>query len=222
MPKLKPEEVEHRRQEIIDAARACFLRSGFHQTTTDEICHEAAITPGGLYHYFDSKDDIISAVVMDTARTRVGHVTSMTDGAENVRSAFQAMVAFFYQVIRDPDLDTRTRLDIEIWAETLHNDKLAAITQEGLALRRQWLEALINRGREEGMYRPEVNPRGLANLLLVTMMAMRVGHLLWRDDFDIEGAMESLVLMHAGRLSSGTAVGLADDDAPADRGKRSG
>lgn len=221
MPKLKPEEVEHRRQEIIDAARACFLRSGFHQTTTDEICHEAAITPGGLYHYFASKDDIISAVVMDTARTRVGHVTSVIDDAEDARSAFQAMVAFFYQVIRDPDLDTRTRLDIEIWAETLHNDKLAAITQEGLALRRQWLEALINRGKEEGMYRPEVDPRGLANLLLVTMMAMRVGRLLWRDDFDIEGAMESLVLMHAGRLSSGTAVGLADD-APADRGKRSG
>ena len=146
----------------------------------------------------------------------------MTDGAENVRSAFQAMVAFFYQVIRDPDLDTRTRLDIEVWAETLHNDKLAAITQEGLALRRQWLEALINRGKEEGMYRPEVDPRGLANLLLVTMMAMRVGRLLWRDDFDIEGAMESLVLMHAGRLSSGTAAGPAEEDVPADRGKRSG
>ncbi|MCH8345772.1 MAG: helix-turn-helix transcriptional regulator, partial [Chloroflexi bacterium] len=69
MPKLKPEEVELRRQEIIDAARTCFLRSGFHQTTTDEICHEASITPGGLYHYFDSKDDMISAVVMDTARS---------------------------------------------------------------------------------------------------------------------------------------------------------
>jgi TetR/AcrR family transcriptional repressor of uid operon len=222
MPKLKPEEVEHRRQEIINAARSCFLRNGFHQTTTDEICHEAAITPGGLYHYFDSKEDIISAVVMDTARTRVGRVTSMTNGAEDVRSAFREMIAYFSQVIRDPDLDTRTRLDIEIWAETLHNDKLAAITQEGLALRRQWLEALINRGREEGMYRPEVDPRGLANLLIVTIMAMRVGRLLWRDDFDIEGALESLVLMHAGGLSSGKAVGLAEEDVPAARGKRSG
>jgi AcrR family transcriptional regulator len=222
MPKLKPEEVEHRRQEIIEAARSCFLRNGFHQTTTDEICHEAAITPGGLYHYFDSKEDIISAVVMDTARTRVGRVTSMTNGAEDVRSAFREMIAYFSQVIRDPDLDTRTRLDIEIWAETLRNDKLAAITQEGLALRRQWLEALINRGREEGMYRPEVDPRGLANLLIVTMMAMRVGRVLWRDDFDIEGALESLVLMHAGGLSSGKAVGLAEEDVPAARGKRSG
>jgi AcrR family transcriptional regulator len=220
--KLKPQEVEHRRQEIIEAARSCFLRNGFHQTTTDEICHEAAITPGGLYHYFDSKDDIISAVIKDTARTRVGRVRSMTNGARDARSAFQDVIEYFSQVIRDPDLDTRTRLDIEIWSETLRNDKLAAITQEGLALRRQWLEALITRGREEGMYRPEVDPRGLANLLLVTIMGMRVGKLLWRDDFDIEATMESLVLMHAGRLSNGTPVGLAEEDVPVDGGKRSG
>ena len=222
MPKLKPEEVEHRRQEIIDAARTCFLRSGFYQTTTDEICHEASITPGGLYHYFDSKDDMISAVVMDTARTRVGHVTSMTDGAEDARSAFRDVASYISQVIRDPDMDTRTRLDIEIWAETLHNDKLAAITQEGWTLRRKWLESLIARGREDGMYRPEVDPRGLADLLLVTVMGLRIGHLLWRDDFDIEEAMESLFLMHAGRLFSGTGIGPAEEDVPAARGKRSG
>ncbi len=217
MPKLKPEEVEHRRQEIIDAARICFLRSGFHQTTTDEICHEAAITPGGLYHYFDSKDDIISAVVMDTARTRVGHVTSMTDGAEDVRSAFRGVIAYFSQVIRDPDMDTRTRLDIEIWAETLHNDKLAAITREGWTLRRKWLESLVARGKEDGMYRPEVDPTGLADLLLVTMMGLRVGHLLWQDDFDIDEAMETLLLMQAGRLFKGKAVSPAEEDVPADR-----
>ncbi len=216
MPKLKPEEVEHRRQEIIDAARACFLRSGFHQTTTDEICREAAITPGGLYHYFDSKDDIISAVIQDAARTAVERLTLMTNGASDVRSAFQEVAAYFSQVIRDPNLDNRTRFDIETWAESLHNDKLATITQEGLALRRQWLEALITRGKEDGMYRPEVDPRGLANLLLVTIMGMRVGKLLWRDDFDIEGAMESLVLMHSGRLSSGTDVGLAPGRSPTD------
>ncbi len=203
MPKLKPEEVENRRQEIIEGARNCFLRSGFHQTTTDEICHEAAITPGGLYHYFDSKEDIISAVINDTARTRVGHLKSMTNGARDARSAFQDVIEYFFQVIRDPDLDTRTRLDIEIWAETLRNDKLAAITQEGSALRQQWLEALITRGREEGMYRPEVDPKGLANLLLVTIMGMRVGKLLWPDNFDIEAAMESLTLMYGGVLADG-------------------
>lgn len=210
MPKLKPEEVERRRQEIIDAARICFLRSGFHQTTTDEICHEAAITPGGLYHYFDSKDDMIRAVIQHEARTAVDRLTLMTNGASDVRSAFQEMIAYFSQVMRDPSLDDRTRFDVETWAETLRNDKLAAITREGWMLRRKWLESLIARGREDGMYRSEVNPTGLADLLLVTMMGLRVSHLLWKDDFDIEKAMESLVLMHAGDLFKGEAVSPAE------------
>jgi AcrR family transcriptional regulator len=221
MPKLKPEEVEHRRQEIIDAARRCFLRSGFHHTTTDEICHEAAITPGGLYHYFGSKEDIISAVIEDAARSTVNLLTSMAESAGDARSAFEEAASFVLQTMRDPDVDSRTRFDIETWAETLRNEKLATITQKSWGLRRQWLESLIARAREEGMYRPEVDPRGLADLILAILAGLRVGKLLWGDDFHLEGALHSLLLMHAGRLSNGTAVGLDQEEARAGRGRGS-
>jgi len=222
MPKLKPEEVEHRRQEIIEAARRCFLRNGFHQTTTDEICHEAAITPGGLYHYFGSKEEIISAVIEDTARSAVARLSSRTESASDVRSAFREVASLFWEVMRDPSLDNRTRFDIETWAETLRNEKLAAITRESWALRRQWLEALIARGKEEGMYKPEVEPRAFADLLWAILVGLRVGKLLWRDDFDLEGAMQSLFLMHAGRLTNGTVLGLAEEEARLGGGSGSG
>jgi AcrR family transcriptional regulator len=222
MPKLKPEEVEHRRQEIVDAARRCFLRSGFHQTTTDEICHEAAITPGGLYHYFGSKEEIISAVIEDAARSALSVLDDTTATAADARSAFQEAASWVLQSIRDPNVDSRTRFDIETWAETLHNEKLATITQKSWELRRQWLESLIVRAREEGMYRPEVDPRGLADLILAILAGLRVGKLLWRDDFDLEGALQSLLLMHAGRLSNGTAVGLRKEEARASKGHGSG
>lgn len=222
MPKLKPEEVKHRRQEIIDAARRCFLRSGFHLTTTDEICHEAAITPGGLYHYFGSKEEIISAVIEDAARSTVSLLTSMAESAGDARSAFQEAASFILQTMRDPNVDSRTRFDIETWAETLRNEKLATITQKSWALRRQWLESLIARAREEGMYRPEVDPRGLADLILAILAGLRVGKLLWRDDFDLEGALQSLLLMHAGRLTNGTQLVEGPGMAPSARDRGSG
>jgi AcrR family transcriptional regulator len=222
MPKLKPEEVEHRRQEIIDAARRCFLRSGFHLTTTDEICHEAAITPGGLYHYFGSKEEIISAVIADAARSTVSLLTSTTATAHDARSAFREATSFVLQTMRDPNVDNRTRFDIETWAETLRNEKLAAITQESWALRRQWLQSLIARAREEGMYRPEVDPQGLADLILAILAGLRVGKLLWRDEFDLEGALRSLLLLHAGRLTNGTLVGLPGEEARSGGGRGSG
>ena len=214
MPKLKPQEVEQRRREIIDAARRCFLKNGFHQTTTDEICREAAITPGGLYHYFGSKEDIISAVIEDAALATVENLKSKTEASGDMRSAVQALASQFFEWIRDPDLDSVTRLDMEIWAETLRNDKLAEITRGSRALRREWLAALIRRAVEDGVYSKDVDPSGLANLIMSIFDGLRLGRLLWRDDFDVDGALRALVLMTTGRLTNGNNVELAPE-APA-------
>lgn len=150
MPKLKPEELETRRREIIDAARRCFLRHGFHQTTTDEICREAAITPGGLYHYFGSKEEIISAVIQQSARNTVEELRALIEGSSDAQSAFRDVAAFFYEAMQDPELDNATMLELEIWAEALKNKRLLEMSRGGWALRRQWLETLVRRGIAEG------------------------------------------------------------------------
>ena len=145
LPKLKPEELETRRREIIDAARQCFLRSGFHQTTTDEICREASITPGGLYHYFASKEDIISAVIKQTSKDVAERMAELIEEPPDARSAFREAGMFFMQAIYGPDADNATRLDVEIFAEALKNPNLAEISREAWALRRDRLETLVHR-----------------------------------------------------------------------------
>ena len=40
----------------------CFARSGFHRTTMQDICKEALISPGALYVYFSSKEDLIAGI----------------------------------------------------------------------------------------------------------------------------------------------------------------
>jgi AcrR family transcriptional regulator len=51
-----------RRFEILQAAQTCFARSGFHQTSMQEICAEAGMSPGNLYRYFRSKEEIIAGI----------------------------------------------------------------------------------------------------------------------------------------------------------------
>ena len=217
MSKLKPQEVEQRKREIIEAARTCFLRNGFYQTTTDEICREAAITPGGLYHYFGSKEEIISAVIEDAALMTVQNLRSTAEASGDVRTAVQALATLFFQWVRDPQLDNVTRLDMEIWAETLRNEKLAGIARESRALRRRWLESLIRGAIQEGVYANEVDPRGLANLIMSIFDGLRLGRLLWRDDFDLDGALQALMLMQSGRLTNGTHIDLAPEAEAAGR-----
>jgi AcrR family transcriptional regulator len=202
LPKLKPEEVETRNREILDAARACFLRKGFHNTSTDDICREASITPGGLYHYFGSKDELIAAVIEDAAKQAVANLSALAEESANTRSSVRALSALIAQSAKNPEAESATRLDLDIWAETLRNEKLADTTRQAWRIRRGWLESLIESGIAEGYYSPEVDPRGLANLFMVMWLGLRVGRVLWREDFDPERTVQALALMHTGRLLS--------------------
>ena len=206
MPKLKPEELAARRMEIIEAARACFVRSGFHQTTTDEICREASITPGGLYHYFDSKDELIAAVVEHSAETATEHMRTLIEEADDTASAFRQVSDFFFDTMQDADIDNVTRLEIEIWAEALMNDKLGATSRSAWKLRQDWLGALVQRGIDDGVYDAKVvEARAMASLLMAIYVGLRVGRLLGGETFDTPGAMRTLFMMHAGRLMADNA-----------------
>lgn len=48
-----------RREQILDAAEACFVRNGFHRTTMADLAREAAMSQGNFYRYFASKEDIV-------------------------------------------------------------------------------------------------------------------------------------------------------------------
>jgi len=202
LPKLKPEELESRRQEIVDAARACFLRSGFHRTTTDEICREAAITPGGLYHYFGGKDEIIAAVIQQSATDVVDRLRAMLEEAGDMQAAFGEVSSFLIETLSDHNIDSAVRLDIEIWAEALKNQKLYEISEKSWAMRRNLMESFVKRGAEAGLYSmPDVDARGLSSLLLAILIGLRVGKVILKDDFDLNGAIAAMFLVHSGRLS---------------------
>jgi AcrR family transcriptional regulator len=201
VPKLKPEELESRRQEIIDAARSCFLRNGFHRTTTDEICRQASITPGGLYHYFGGKDEIIAAVIQQQANEVVGRIREVLDSAGGMRPAFGQIAQLFIETMRDHNIDEVVRLEIEIWAESLKNPKLGDISRQAWLMRRELMETIVERGAEEGLYNTkDVDARGLASLLVAILLGFRVSKVLWKDDFDMNGAIAAMFLVHSGRL----------------------
>jgi TetR/AcrR family transcriptional repressor of uid operon len=197
MPKLKPAEIEARRNEIIEAARTCFLRSGFHQTTTDEICHEANITPGGLYHYFTSKEELIAVVIEESAKTAIERMRTAVEAADSTESAFRQAIGFLRTALMDPDIDNIARLDVEIWAEMLTNEKLAERNATIWTLRMRWLEVLIEIGQRDGLIPKDANKMGLASLMLAMLIGLRTGRLILGEEFDQLGALDELLRMQS-------------------------
>jgi AcrR family transcriptional regulator len=58
-----PKVVEDRREQIIDAAMQVFAQKGFSRATNKDIAREAGITPGLIYYYFESKEDLLKAII---------------------------------------------------------------------------------------------------------------------------------------------------------------
>src|SRR5579863_2198540 len=66
-----PKVVEDRREQIIDAALRVFSQKGFTSATNKTIAHEAGITPGLIYYYFESKEKLLEAVIENRSPLRL-------------------------------------------------------------------------------------------------------------------------------------------------------
>src|SRR3989440_2369174 len=62
MANIQIEPTQDRREQIMQAAMACFAKRGFHQTSMHDISAEAGISVGLIYRYFENKEAVISAI----------------------------------------------------------------------------------------------------------------------------------------------------------------
>jgi AcrR family transcriptional regulator len=56
-------EPEERRKELIDTAERLFIAQGYDQTSVSDIVKEVNVSQGAFYYYFDSKEDVLVAVM---------------------------------------------------------------------------------------------------------------------------------------------------------------
>ena len=62
------ERVDRRRAQILAAASRVFARQGFHRTTVRQVAREAGIADGTIYLYFDSKQELLLALLGQLGR----------------------------------------------------------------------------------------------------------------------------------------------------------
>lgn len=111
-----------RRDHILDAAERCFVRSGFHRTTMQDVAAEAAMSAGNLYRYFASKEAIVSGLA-ERDREMLSADFAAMGMATDFLSAFEAMGR--KHLIEEPR--EKAILVVEIWSEASRNPNVAAM-----------------------------------------------------------------------------------------------
>lgn len=100
---------EARRALILDAARSAFFEHGLDGASIREIAKRAGYTPGAIYSYFASKEEVYAALLGESlerlnAQVVAGRGADGGDGAGQLRAAATAFFAFYRDNPRDLDL----------------------------------------------------------------------------------------------------------------------
>lgn len=161
MPKLAENARADRRNKILDAAKLCFVRHGFHSASMQQICAEAQMSAGNLYRYFPSKDALIEGLCerdMDDAAKGFAQVRA----TKNVLDALQALMTHH--------LCERPVADYALWTETTaesaRNANVAALglRVHGFILAR--LREIVRQGIADKTFRADCEPERIATFLV--------------------------------------------------------
>ncbi|KOF14227.1 TetR family transcriptional regulator [Ensifer adhaerens] len=161
MRKIDPEKHAARRQVILDAAIACFSRKGFHGTSTAEICAEAGMSPGNLFHYFPTKHAIIAAIVEEERQETAEFFRELHEAPD----LFAALLGFMDVVLRLAADPVYSSLALEIAAEAMRDERIGELVAANDAELRAALFALIKAAHERGQMDAAVSPEAGARWL---------------------------------------------------------
>jgi AcrR family transcriptional regulator len=194
LPKIREQKREARRQQILDAALACFSQDGFHQTGMADIVAQSGLSHGAVYVYFQSKDDLIAALADDRHRGEAV-LNSVARHSDTPLAALRALVDAYTQWLVEPAGEARRRVGVNGWAEALRNERVRAGVVEGIDAARAAITNLVKRAQHDKLIRRDVNADAVARTLVATFQGF-VLQAVWGEQLDIKacrGAVEQML-----------------------------
>lgn len=161
MRKVDPAKHEAKRQQILAAAGHCFAKSGFRGASISDICAEAGIRSGNLYHYFDSKEAIVEAMVEASLSETAEAFAQLQEGDDPLLPLFTEAQQFLKEAARG-----HRAIAIEIFAEAARNPTLEKAVRKHTETMRELLAGTIRRAQEKKRLDQSLNPEFIAGLLL--------------------------------------------------------
>ncbi|MET9038034.1 TetR/AcrR family transcriptional regulator [Streptomyces mirabilis] len=174
MPKVTQQHMDARREQILDAARRCFLRDGFHSTSMQDLFTEAGLSSGAVYRHFNSKDEMILAIAEENMRDVLDITLAVATNRQG--QSMGAVLAELLDVIRAKSVEGQdvAGLAVLVWGEAMRNRSLARKLDHLLGRIRANLITLVHDHQESGVLPTNATAEGIAS----TMLSILPGYIL--------------------------------------------
>jgi AcrR family transcriptional regulator len=87
-----PNDPDTARDRLLDAAEACFERSGVSKTTVEDIAKQASVSRATVYRYFAGRDAVVSGVILRATERYLERVRGRVEAQPDLGSAILEFV----------------------------------------------------------------------------------------------------------------------------------
>lgn len=161
-----------RRKQILTAAARIFRSKGLHAARMEEICAEAELSPGTVYRHFNSKDEILVAIV----EAEFEHYTNLTKTYLGNPEGIEAILNCDAKVLGE--LLKRSPFDVgmEIWLEIERNPGLQEIAARSDEVVRNEMEAALKSAQARKLVRSDLDVKGTIEILSALVTGLQFNY----------------------------------------------
>jgi AcrR family transcriptional regulator len=148
------------------AARRCFQRNGFRETSMTDLFAESGLSSGAFYRYFSSKDELIIAIARDNVR---GILDIIRTAAAETGSLGEVLADAIELVNARHAENGFGGMAVQVWAEALRNPELATDFAAQLDEVHAEVAAVVRRHQAVGALPAGVSAEALTRVLISTV-----------------------------------------------------
>jgi AcrR family transcriptional regulator len=194
-----------KRRAILDAAIRVFARQGFHSARVSDVAQEAGVAYGLVYHYFDSKDQMLNELFTERWSLLLAAIREADTELNSPREKLETAAGFIIESYRhDPELMKVIIVEVTRAANSFGRTHLPEIREAY-----DQIAKIVSDAQEAGEFRDDVDPDFAAMLFYGAIEQLLTGwifEVVPAADTDFEQAKGLIVETICGGLEPRTAA----------------
>lgn len=151
------------RSRLLNAGKSLFAKNGYEQTSTAAIAREAGSSESQLIRYFGGKAGLLEAIFNESWSGLNDAVQQRLDASESGREAIVKLLVLMIQAFsRDHD----TAFIFLFEGRRMRGGTHEVIISRGFTKFMEVVDALIERGKQDGSFRADINTNAICSACL--------------------------------------------------------
>jgi TetR/AcrR family transcriptional regulator, transcriptional repressor of aconitase len=175
-PRVSQEHKKQRRAKLLEAATEVFIELGYESTTMKHVMEKAGVSRGGLYQYFENKEDLFRAVIQGQQEEVIEE--SIETMLKKQDSYWDVLLMTFLGEEKKPNdnMDPLSPSKLEYFITGRNDEARREYAQKRYHHAIEMTIRILERGEKAGEFSPRFDKTVIAKSIISHIDGLALGH----------------------------------------------